>query len=118
MSLPGKLMRFTDTIYVYSDDGVESVDIYGDVTYEELPPVPISGCVVVPATMDELHEPGRNWSLAGYDVFMPTASAHYVDSSSRVRWDGLEWAVEGEVRKHRNPYTGTNFVQFRIERAT
>ena len=118
MSLPGKLLRFTDTVHVYSDDGVEEVDIYGNVTYQELPPVAVKGCVVLPATMDELHQPGRDWTLAGYDVFMPTASAHLVDSSSRVRWDGLEWVVEGEPRRWRNPYTGTNFVQFRIERAS
>lgn len=117
MNWPGKLIRETETISVYTDDGVETTDIYGNVTYEELPPVSIQGCVIVPATQDELRQPGREYALRGYDVYMPWASAHFVDSSSRVRWDGFEWVVEGDVRKWKNPYSGTRFALFRIERA-
>lgn len=115
--LPGRLLRHTDTISVFSDDGIEEVDIYGNVTYEEFPPVDVHGCVVVPATMDEHHEPGRNWAVAGYDVYVPAASAHLITEFSRIRWDGRVWDVEGEVRKWKNPYTGTSFGLFRVERA-
>lgn len=113
----GRLLRYTDTISVFSDDAVEHVDIYGDVVYEDLPPVTIQGCLVVPATMDELYEPGRNWVLSGYDVYAPITSAHLIDHTSRVRWDNQMWDVEGEVRKWKNGYTGTQYVRFRIERA-
>lgn len=115
--LPGRLLKHTDTISVFSNDGIEHTDIYGDVVYEDLPPVSISGCVVVPATMDELYEPGRSWVLSGYDVYAPSSSAHLIDPLSRVRWDNRMWEVEGEVRKWSNPYTGTSYVRFRIERA-
>ena len=110
-------MKFTETISVFSGDGIEHVDVYGNVTYEELPPVTVSGCVILPSTMDELHAPGRDWVLKGYDVYVPYAFAHLVDSTSRVRWDNVEWAVEGDVRNWKNPYTGTRFAVFRMERA-
>lgn len=115
--LPGRLLKYTDTISVFSEDVIEHTDIYGDTVYEDLAPVTITGCVVVPATMDELQEPGRQWTLSGYDVYAPFTSAHLVEPSSRVRWDGRLWEVEGEVRKWRNPYTGTSYVRFRIQRA-
>lgn len=117
LMLPGRLLKHTDEISVFSDDVIEHTDIYGDVVYEDLPPVTIEGCVVVPATMDELYEPGRSWTLSGYDVYAPITSSHLIDSTSRVRWDNKMWEVEGEARRWKNPYTGTAYVRFRIERA-